>query len=311
MDPAGNEKGPRQGASAATAEENITNADDLINTSKPEASLRLGYHFTVVPDSVIDDPRLGPYSKLTYLILARFANRSSEAFPSITTIAKKGNVSGTTVKGALRELHDLGFIAKEPRRKEETQAQTSNLYTLQAPSVTPQAQCAPPLDATRLPPQAQCVYEVDTLEEDTRKEEEASSLSIFLSELQEERGIRLESNAATREVFDRLLPLGLADPDYFWYVFNQPRVKMNIPFMVASLRAGDYEAAYIAERKAQKEAAEKARRHDELQARYTSQDRNEVVTAGGEEEAIEQGYSRLPPALRMEVLKEVVDGDSF
>ena len=51
-------------------------------------------------------------------------------FPAISTIAEQLHISEATVKRALRELVDEGYIKKDARFREKSKGQTSNLYTL-------------------------------------------------------------------------------------------------------------------------------------------------------------------------------------
>lgn len=67
-------------------------------------------------------------SVLIYLI-----DRSNEdltCFPAIPTMAEQLHISISTVKRALKELIDAGYIQKEARFRERNHGQSSNLYTL-------------------------------------------------------------------------------------------------------------------------------------------------------------------------------------
>lgn len=67
-------------------------------------------------------------SVLIYLI-----DRSNEdltCFPAIGTIAEQLHISVSTVKRALRELVEEGYIEKDSRFRAKNMGQTSNLYTL-------------------------------------------------------------------------------------------------------------------------------------------------------------------------------------
>jgi DNA-binding transcriptional regulator YhcF (GntR family) len=66
---------------------------------------------------------------INYLIFR--SNKENTCFPSIKTIARDVHVSVNTVKRALDDLVDAGFVKKEARFiQEKNGAQTSNLYTL-------------------------------------------------------------------------------------------------------------------------------------------------------------------------------------
>lgn len=65
---------------------------------------------------------------LVYLIDR--SNKEGTCFPAITTMSWELHISVSTVKRALRELVDSGFIKKESRFREKNKGQTSNLYIL-------------------------------------------------------------------------------------------------------------------------------------------------------------------------------------
>jgi DNA-binding Lrp family transcriptional regulator len=66
---------------------------------------------------------------MNYLVFR--ANQELTCFPSIKTIAKECHISVNTVKRALDDLVDAGYIKKAARFIEaKNGAQTSNLYTL-------------------------------------------------------------------------------------------------------------------------------------------------------------------------------------
>lgn len=67
-------------------------------------------------------------SVLIYLIDR--SNKELTCFPAIPTMAKHLHISVSTVKRALRELEDSGYIKKEARFRDKNKGQTSNLYTL-------------------------------------------------------------------------------------------------------------------------------------------------------------------------------------
>lgn len=67
-------------------------------------------------------------SVLIYLIDR--SNRELTCFPAIPTMARQLHVSESTVKRALRELVEAGYVKKDSRFRENHRGQTSNLYTL-------------------------------------------------------------------------------------------------------------------------------------------------------------------------------------
>ncbi len=67
-------------------------------------------------------------SVLIYLIDR--SNKELTCFPAIPTMAEQLHISVSTVKRALHELLDSGYIKKDFRFREKNKGQTSNLYTL-------------------------------------------------------------------------------------------------------------------------------------------------------------------------------------
>lgn len=68
------------------------------------------------------------HSVLIYLIDR--SNKGLTCFPAIPTMAEQLHISVSTVKHALKELLDAGYIRKEARFREKNHGQSSNLYTL-------------------------------------------------------------------------------------------------------------------------------------------------------------------------------------
>lgn len=74
---------------------------------------------------------LKPRARLVLQVLVLHCNKEGECFPSIKTIAAKCGYGVSTVKRALDELVDAGYIVKQARfDKRKNGGQTSNLYTL-------------------------------------------------------------------------------------------------------------------------------------------------------------------------------------
>lgn len=67
-------------------------------------------------------------SVLIYLIDR--SNQELTCFPAIPTMAEQLHISISTVKRALRELVEAGYICKDARYREKNRGQSSNLYTL-------------------------------------------------------------------------------------------------------------------------------------------------------------------------------------
>ena len=75
-------------------------------------------------------------SVLIYLIDR--SNKDLTCFPAIPTMAEQLHISVSTVKRALHELVQAGFIKKDSRFRDKNRGQTSNLYTLVLRENTPE-----------------------------------------------------------------------------------------------------------------------------------------------------------------------------
>lgn len=64
------------------------------------------------------------------LYLIDRANKERTCFPAVPTIGRELHISVSTVKRAMRELIEAGYVTKESRFREGNRGQTSNLYTL-------------------------------------------------------------------------------------------------------------------------------------------------------------------------------------
>ena len=74
---------------------------------------------------------LRPRARLVLQVPVLHCNKEGECFPSIKTIAAKCGYGISTVKRALDELVEAGYIIKQARFDERKNGgQTSNLYTL-------------------------------------------------------------------------------------------------------------------------------------------------------------------------------------
>ncbi len=67
------------------------------------------------------------------LYLIDRANKEQTCFPAVPTIGRELHISISTVKRAMRELVEAGYVAKKSRFREGNRGQTSNLYTLHFP----------------------------------------------------------------------------------------------------------------------------------------------------------------------------------
>lgn len=64
------------------------------------------------------------------LYLIDRTNNEQTCFPAVPTIGRELHISISTVKRAMRELVEKGYVKKESRFREGNRGQTSNLYTL-------------------------------------------------------------------------------------------------------------------------------------------------------------------------------------
>lgn len=67
------------------------------------------------------------------LYLIDRSNTEQTCFPAVPTISRELHISISTVKRAMRELVEVGYVAKESRFREGNRGQTSNLYILRFP----------------------------------------------------------------------------------------------------------------------------------------------------------------------------------
>ena len=75
------------------------------------------------------EEHLSHREKAVYIYLRDRANVSGVCWPGIKTIARDMNLSRSTVKRALTDLEQHGYLAKLPRYRPNG-SNTSNLYTL-------------------------------------------------------------------------------------------------------------------------------------------------------------------------------------
>lgn len=77
----------------------------------------------------IFDSDLSEHAKLIRIFLASCAGKNNQSSPSINTIARKCSISRATVKRALIELEQKGWLTKKHRISEDGDY-SSNIYTL-------------------------------------------------------------------------------------------------------------------------------------------------------------------------------------
>jgi GntR family transcriptional regulator len=80
-------------------------------------------------DSIYADTLLPPRAVSVYMYLKDRSNSAGSCWPGIKTIARDMNLSRSTVKRALADLEQHGYLAKLPRYRPNG-SNTSNLYTL-------------------------------------------------------------------------------------------------------------------------------------------------------------------------------------
>lgn len=83
--------------------------------------------FAIVPCLMLADVR--PTSVVVYAVLAEHANADQECWPSINRIASRSNLSATTVRSAIQQLEDAGWVTVRGRATDDGR-QTSNLYKI-------------------------------------------------------------------------------------------------------------------------------------------------------------------------------------
>ena len=69
-------------------------------------------------------------AKTVYMYLKDRANAAGECWPGINTIARELNLSRSTVKRAIADLNEHGYVKKEPRFRENGSS-SSNLYVVE------------------------------------------------------------------------------------------------------------------------------------------------------------------------------------
>ena len=98
-----------------------------MNTQKIE--VHAYFEYVLVDIDVMDDQRLTPIEKVTFLQLRRFAsNQTSQCYPSIKKLAEKVNCSERAVQNALKKLEELHLIIRTPSFNGGRQ--TATIYTV-------------------------------------------------------------------------------------------------------------------------------------------------------------------------------------
>lgn len=77
-----------------------------------ENSIAQNSGFSMLPNWVMDDDRLGAYDLLVYMALIRHADNTGVCWPSLERIAKIARCSQPTVSKSLNVLEQLGYIRR-------------------------------------------------------------------------------------------------------------------------------------------------------------------------------------------------------
>lgn len=77
-----------------------------------ENSIAQNTGFSMLPNWVVDDDRLGAYDLLVYMALIRHADNTGVCWPSLERIAKIARCSQPTVSKSLNLLEQLGYIRR-------------------------------------------------------------------------------------------------------------------------------------------------------------------------------------------------------
>ena len=79
--------------------------------------------------TIYADTELPSRARAVYMYLRDRSDAEGKCWPGIKTIARDMNLSRSTVKRALADLEQHGYLAKLPRYRPNG-SNTSNLYTL-------------------------------------------------------------------------------------------------------------------------------------------------------------------------------------
>lgn len=101
--------------------------------------------FAIVPCLMLAEVK--PTSVVVYAVLAEHANADQESWPSVGRIARRANLAESTVRSAVQELQEKGWLTVRGRATEDGR-QTSNLYKIRRirnSDLTPQVSEGAPL----------------------------------------------------------------------------------------------------------------------------------------------------------------------
>lgn len=114
---------------------------------------------------------------MNYLIFR--ANQEGTCFPAIKTIARECHIGINTVKRALDDLVEAGYVKKETRfMQAKNGAQTSNLYTLSGGMFVTEEIDAPETETLDESAPVRCPEENDPIEHETFEQQATSALSV-------------------------------------------------------------------------------------------------------------------------------------
>ena len=146
---------------------------------------------------------LKPRARLVLNCLALHSNKEGKCFPSIKTIAKECGYSVNTVKRALDDLVEAGFVVKEARFDTERKhgGQTSNLYTLN--KVQPKADPVKESIKSEEP-----IKSIEIEATDEKVEEVVGKISLAKANDQNELGVAVKDNGIDQrlEKTERIYP---------------------------------------------------------------------------------------------------------
>lgn len=81
-------------------------------------------------DTIYADEQLPHRARAVYMYLKDRCGRKESCWPGIGTIAADLHLSRSTVKRALKDLEQHGYLRRDPRYRDNG-SRTSNLYTVQ------------------------------------------------------------------------------------------------------------------------------------------------------------------------------------
>ena len=73
--------------------------------------------YTTIDNPILYDKRIGKNELLVYLVLSRFANGNSKAWPTGATIAELSRIGRSTVFAALESLETIGYLTRDSGAK--------------------------------------------------------------------------------------------------------------------------------------------------------------------------------------------------